>query len=84
MGDDFFFQTLVKSIRKTYEQWHHPEGALHKGLAKANVDTLIEFHITVLGLHYDKERFVNCKDLYAERVKFLGEVQEIVNILRGI
>ena len=43
-----------------------------------------QHHIKILLENYDEERFFNCKDLYKERVKFLNEVQEIVNNLRGI
>jgi hypothetical protein len=85
MGDDdFFLQTLINSIDKFYNEWYCPEKSFNKEIEKVKLNILIEQHIRVLLLYYDKERFVNCKDLYKERVNFLTEIQQIINILRGV
>lgn len=83
---DFFLQTLINAVYKTYDEWHFPEKSFHKHKKRneENINNLKRHHVGVLLEYYDKERFKNCKDLYSERVKFLNEVQNIVNTLRGI
>jgi len=81
---DFFLQTLINAVYKTYDEWHLPEKSFYRKHNESNVNSLKQHHIKILLENYDEERFFNCKDLYKERVKFLNEVQEIVNNLRGI
>lgn len=84
MDDDFFLQTLINSVRKTYYEWYCPDQSFKKELEKTILDIQIENHINILKEYYNKERFAKCKNLYDERVKFLNEVQQIVNTLRGL
>lgn len=86
MGQDFFLQTLIDSVCKSYDEWHHFKESFykHKEIHQANLNSLKENHIQVLLTHYDKKRFTNCKNLYNERVKFLNEVQQIVDNFRGV
>lgn len=84
MDNDFFLHTLIESVRRSYYEWHCPEKSFRKKIEKMNLDNMIEEHVRILKLYYDKSRFTRCKNLYDERVKFLNEVQQIVNTLRGV
>jgi len=66
---DPFLISLIRSVSEWYDEWYND-----------NVILMKELHIEMLVSHYDFNRFKKCNNLHKEKVKFLGEVQEIVNI----
>ena len=86
MSQDFFLQTLINSVCKSYDEWHQLDKSFHQHREqnKASLDSLKQDHILVLLTHYNKERFTNCKNLYNERVKFLDEIQQIIDTSKGV
>lgn len=85
MVDDVFLQRLIQMVSDSYDEWYSPGKVFHKHreLRSYALDNRKRFHIQKLLAHYDKERFINCKNLYKERVKFLNEVQQIVDLTGG-
>lgn len=86
MIDDLFLQNLIKDIYKWYDKWYLPGKVYYKyeKAAKFVLDGAKREHIQILLEYYDKARFDNCNDLTLERDKFLGEIQQIVDNLRGV
>jgi len=86
MINDVFLHRLIQSVHKWYDELYCPSEAYHKHALSyaSSLDKIKKFHVQILLAHYDKERFVNCKDLYEERVKFLTEVQQIVDTMKGV
>lgn len=84
--DDVFLERLIEEVYKSYDEWYMPEKAYHKhrDMVSYELDELKREHIEILQLHYDKQRFINCKNLYEERIKFLNEVQKKVDTYRGV
>jgi len=78
---DIFLERLIEQVGKWYDELNPGASKLHKRLF---VEKDKQLHIKVLQQNYIKERFINCENLYTERVKFLTEVQEKVNKIRGI
>lgn len=67
--EDIFLITLIRDVSKWYDKWYI-----------GNLIAMKDFHIKMLISYYDVNRFRNCSNLYTERLNFLTEVQEIVNI----
>ncbi len=68
MDPDIFLEGMLKSITNFYEKYYHGQY-----IGKKN------YHIREVLENYDKERFSNAKNLYEERSKFLGEMQNLVD-----
>ena len=85
MIEDVFLHRLIQMVYTWYNEWYAPEKMYHKHrpMVNASIEAAKEEHIKELIKHYDKERFENCNNLYEERIKFLTEVQHIVDTLRG-
>jgi len=66
---DIFLITLIRDVSKWYDKWY-----------KGNLIAMKELHIRTLLSYYDKDRFRKCNSLYDERIFFLTEVQEIVDL----
>jgi len=66
---DIFLIALIRDISMWYDKWY-----------MGNLIAMKELHIKTLLSYYDKDRFKKCNDLCKERISFLTEVQEIVNI----
>ena len=66
---DIFLITLIQDVSKWYDKWY-----------VGNLIAMKDLHIKMLLSYYDKERFVKCTSLCKERILFLTEVQEIVDI----
>ena len=41
---------------------------------------ICQYHLSTLKRYYNADRFTNCLDLNKERVEFLTELQNIVNV----
>ena len=85
MIDDIFLHRMIEMVYASYDEWYNPEEVYHKHrpAAVTSLNEMKEVHIKELLNHYDKERFEKCDNLYEERVKFLKEVQQIVDIVKG-
>jgi len=66
---DIFLITLIQDISKWYDKWY-----------MGDIIVMKNFHVKILLSHYDTDRFRKCNNLYEERIFFLTEVQDIVNI----
>jgi hypothetical protein len=86
MIEDVFLERLIEEVYKSYDEWYMPERAYHKhrDMVSHELDELKKEHIEILIMHYDKQRFIDCKNLYEERVKFLNEIQGKVDTYRGV
>jgi len=65
---DVFLITLIRDVSKWYDKWY-----------VGNLVAMKDFHIKMLLLYYDIDRFRNCNNLCKERSNFLTEVQEVVD-----
>jgi hypothetical protein len=85
MIDDVFLHRLIQMVYATYDEWYMPGMPYHKHreMHSYALERIKKHHVQMLLAHYDKERFANCKNLYEERVKFLNEVQQIVDLTGG-
>lgn len=65
---DIFLIILIRDISKWYDKWY-----------MGNLHAMKSLHIEMLISHYDPKRFRECENLYKERIKFLAEVQKLVD-----
>jgi hypothetical protein len=65
---EILLRSLIKSVANFYEKYYHGQF-----LGKKN------YHITKVLENYDKERFSHAVNLYEERTKFLGEMQDLAD-----
>ena len=87
MYEDVFLERLIIEVHKTYDEWWCDPGEVyhkHREMHSYALEAAKNFHVHMLLLHYDRERFIECENLSEERVRFLNEVQEIVDIARGV
>ena len=63
---DIFYEKLKKDISDFYDEFFCKE------------ESLKEVHLYLLNEHYDKKRFQDCDNLELERIKFLTELQKLV------
>ncbi len=71
LNKDLFLLRLINSVSEWYDE-HYFAGQIELEGKKA-------IHIQVMKDHYNHWRFIACKNLNKERIKFLEEVQEKVN-----
>ena len=86
MFEDVFLERLIEEVYKSYDEWYMPEKAYHKyrDMLSHELDDLKKEHIEILVIYYDKQRFIDCENLYEERIKFLNEIQGKVDTYRGV
>ena len=65
---EILLKSLIKSVANFYEKYY-----LGQYVGKRN------YHIRKVIENYDKERFSHAENLYEERLKFLEEMQNIVD-----
>ncbi len=68
---DIFLLRMVDSVSKWYDE--------HYFANKFEIDRKKEFHIQTMKDNYNHWRFIVCKNLNEERIKFLTEMQEVVD-----
>jgi len=65
---EILLKSLIKSVGNFYDKYYHGQYIGRKN-----------YHIRKLLENYDKKRFSRAENLYEERLKFLGEMQDLVD-----
>jgi hypothetical protein len=65
---DIFLITLILDVCKWYDKYY-----------TGNLHTMKTVHVQKLLAYYNPVRFEECDNLHDERIKFLGEIQVIMN-----
>ena len=65
---DIFLKSMIKNVGNFYDMYYHGQFTGKKN-----------YHIRKLLENYDKKRFSQAENLYEERSKFLGEMQDLVD-----
>lgn len=71
LNRDIFFMSLTKAVSDWYDEHYFAD--------KIEVEGKKAFHLQIMSDHYNHWRFIVCRNLNEERVKFLGEVQVLVD-----